>query len=649
MPTNGPTTKSRGRTRTRSFRAEMRQLLKLMIHSLYSHKDIFLRELISNASDACDRLRFEAISKPELLSEDTELAIGVDFDADEGWVEISDNGIGMSEEEVVQQLGTIAKSGTSDFLANLSGDEQHDARLIGQFGVGFYSSFIVASRVEVRTRRAGLPAEAGAYWSSDGQGKFTVKAIMQQRRGTSVRLYLKDEEREFAEAWHLRSLIQRYSDHIAFPVTMPSVTDSGGEGGGEGGGEQEDKGEPARDVVNTAKALWTRPKREIKPEEYREFYRHIARDSEDPLCYAHNQVEGRREYSSLLYVPRRAPFDLFNRESPRGVKLYVQRVFIMDDAEQFLPLYLRFVRGVVDSKDLPLNVSRELLQQNDDVHAMRVALARRVLDMLDRLAGDDADGYRTFWKEFGRVFKEGVVEDAPNRERILALLRFATTASEGDEQEATLADYVERKPADQKEIYYIAAASPAAARSSPQLEIFTQRGLEVLLLSDPIDEWVVGHLGAYEELRFRDVTRGALAADELPGTAPVEVPQKVDAEDVAGLLQRMKSVLGEEVSDVRATARLTDSPSCLALGEHEMGVQMQRILKASGQELPDSKPVLEINTGHALFKRLALREGDAGMFEDLTRLFHEQAMLTQGRELTNPNDFVRRVNRLLEA
>ena len=633
--------KTRRRARTRSFQAEVRQLLKLMIHSLYSHKEIFLRELISNASDACDRLRFEAISRPELLSEDTELGIAVDFDADEGWVEVSDNGIGMSEEEAVQQLGTIAKSGTSDFLARLSGDEQQDARLIGQFGVGFYSSFIVAARVEVHTRRAGLADDAGVQWSSDGEGKFTVKAMPRQGRGTSVRLYLKEGERALADAWQLRSLIQRYSDHIAFPVTMPAMA--------EGDGEQEDGGESARDVVNTAQALWTRPKREIKPEEYREFYRHIARDSEDPLCYAHNQVEGRREYASLLYVPRRAPFDLYNRESPRGVKLYVQRVFIMDDAEQFLPLYLRFVRGVVDSRDLPLNVSRELLQQNDDVRAMRQALARRVLDMLDRLAKDDAEGYRTFWTEFGRVFKEGVVEDVGNRERILALLRFATTASEDDEQEATLAEYVERKPSDQKEIYYIAAASPAAARSSPQLEIFTQRGLEVLLLSDPIDEWVVGHLGAYEELRFRDVTRGALTADELPGTAAVQTAQEVDDEDVAGLLQRMKSVLGDEVSDVRATARLTDSPSCLALGEHEMGVQMQRMLRASGQDLPDSKPVLEINTGHTLFKRLALREGDAGMFEDLTRLFHEQAMLTQGRELSDPGDFVQRVNRLLEA
>ncbi len=633
--------KTSRRARTRSFQAEVRQLLKLMIHSLYSHKEIFLRELISNASDACDRLRFEAISKPELLGEDARLAITVDFDAGEGWLEVGDNGIGMSEEDVVQQLGTIARSGTGDFLASLSGDKQQDARLIGQFGVGFYSSFIVAARVEVHTRRAGLPEESGVRWSSDGQGKYTVQSAPRRRRGTSVRLYLKDEERNLAEAWQLRSLIRRYSDHIAFPVTMPAVM--------EDDGEQETAGEPAREVVNTAKALWARPKRDIKPEEYHEFYRHIARDSEDPLCYAHNQVEGRREYSSLLFIPRRAPFDLFNRESPRGVKLYVQRVFIMDDAEQFLPLYLRFVRGVVDSKDLPLNVSRELLQQNEDVRAMRQALARRVLDLLDRLARDDAGGFRTFWKEFGRVFKEGVVEDTANRDRILALLRFATTASEGDGQEATLADYIERKPADQKEIYYIAAASPAAARSSPQLEIFAQRGLEVLLLFDPVDEWVVGHLGAYEDCRFRDVSRGALTAGELPGAEAVQTASGLDEGDATALLERMKTVLGEDVADVRPTARLTDSPSCLALGEQEMSVQMQRILKASGQELPDTRPILEVNTGHALFKRLALREGDAGMFEDLTRLFHEQAMLAQGRELADPGRFVRRVNRLLEA
>ena len=630
-----------GRARTRSFQAEVRQLLKLMIHSLYSHKEIFLRELISNASDACDRLRFEAISRPELLAEDTNLAIAVDFNAEEGWVEVSDNGIGMSEEEVIQQLGTIAKSGTSDFLAGLSGDEQEDARLIGQFGVGFYSSFIVASRVEVLTRRAGLAAEDGVSWSSEGQGKFTVRSVPRERRGTAVRLYLKDEEKGFAESYYLRSLIRRYSDHIAFPVTMP----------GTAADEQDDKTDaaPSREVVNTAQALWTRPKRDIKTEEYREFYRHIARDSEDPLCHAHNQVEGRREYSSLLFVPRRAPFDLFNREAPRGVKLYVQRVFIMDDAEQFLPLYLRFIRGVVDSRDLPLNVSRELLQQNDDVRAMRQALARRVLDMLDKLAGDDADNYQVFWDEFGRVFKEGVVEDAGNRDRILALLRFASTSSEDDRQAETLEDYVKRKPDDQKEIYYVAAAGPAAARSSPQLEVFTQRGLEVLLLSDPIDEWVVGHLGEYEGLRFRDITRGALAADELPGTAPIETADSIDSEDAEALLKRMKSVLGDEVSDVRSTSRLTDSPSCLALGEHEMGVQMQRILRATGQELPETRPILEINTGHGLFRRLALREGDAELFEDLTRLLHEQAVLTQGRELDNPGEFVRRVNRLLEA
>jgi len=630
-----------GRARTRSFQAEVRQLLKLMIHSLYSHKEIFLRELISNASDACDRLRFEAISSPELLADDTDLAIAVDFDAGEGWVEVSDNGIGMSEDEVIQQLGTIAKSGTSDFLAGLSGDEQEDARLIGQFGVGFYSSFIVASRVEVRTRRAGLDAEAGVSWSSEGQGKFTVRSVPRERRGTSVRLYLKDEEKGFAEPYHLRALIQRYSDHIAFPVTMPGTA--------AGGDEDEAAPEPGREVVNTAQALWTRPKRDIKPEEYREFYRHIARDSEDPLCHAHNQVEGRREYASLLFVPRRAPFDLFNRESPRGVKLYVQRVFIMDDAEQFLPLYLRFIRGVVDSRDLPLNVSRELLQQNDDVRAMRQALARRVLDMLDRLAGNDADNYQVFWDEFGRVFKEGVVEDPGNRDRILGLLRFASTTSDDDRQTETLEDYVKRKTDDQKEIYYIAAAGPAAARSSPQLEVFTQRGLEVLLLSDPIDEWVVGHLGEYEGLRFRDITRGTLAADELPGAAPVATADGIDSEDADALLQRMKSVLGDAVSDVRTTSRLTDSPSCLALGEHEMGVQMQRILRASGQELPETKPILEINTGHGLFKRLALREGDAELFEDLTRLLHEQALLTQGRDLDNPGEFVRRVNRLLET
>ena len=617
-------------TETHGFQAEVKQLLHLMIHSLYSNREIFLRELISNASDAADKLRFAAIADPGLLESQPELEIHVSADSEAGTVTITDTGIGMSRDDVISQLGTIARSGTAEFIRNMADGERRDARLIGQFGVGFYSSFIVADKVDVFSRRAGLPATQAVHWSSDGEGEFTVENIERSERGTSVVLHLREDANEFAQDFRLRSLIRKYSDHIAFPVLMaPAVPAEDGE-------------QQAEEAVNTAKALWTRPRTEISDDEYREFYKHISHDFQDPLAWSHNKVEGKREYTSLLYLPGHAPFDLWNRESPRGLKLYIQRVFIMDHADQFLPLYLRFVRGIVDSSDLALNVSRELLQQDDSVEAIRSALTKRVLDMLAKLAKEEPEKFQGFWKEFGRVLKEGPAEDHENAKKIAALLRFSSTHTDQEAQNQSLPDYVERKQEGQDKIWYVTADSFGAARSSPQLEAFRKRGIEVLLLSDPIDEWLMGHLGEFDGLELRDVRRGEL---ELGDKAEDEKPAKDSGEHQA-LIERLKERLKERAADVRTTDRLTESAACLALGEYDMGAQMRRILAASGQTAPDSKPVFEINPAHPLIVRLAA-EQDEDRFGDLADVIFDQASLADGRQLEDPGAFVRRLNRLL--
>jgi molecular chaperone HtpG len=613
------------------FQAEVRELLKLMIHSLYSHREIFLRELISNASDANDKLRFNALATSALLENDAELKIWIDYDSDKKTLSIRDNGIGMTREEAIAHLGTIAKSGTAEFFKKLSGDQQKDSQLIGQFGVGFYSSFIVAEEVEVLTRKAGEPASAGVRWTSRADGEFTVEARSQEERGTTIILHLKDEAKEFADGWRLRSLVRRYSDHIAFPVLM----------------RKEGEANLDFEAVNQAKALWTRARTEIKDEEYREFYQHIAHDFVEPLAWSHNRVEGKREYTSLLYVPSRAPFDLYQREASRGLKLYVRRVFIMDDAEQFLPMYLRFVRGVLDSNDLPLNVSRELLQQDSEVEAMRSALTRRALDLLARLAKEEPDKYATFWKEFGPVLKEGVGEDPVNRDRILPLLRFTSTHEEGDDPKVTLADYLARMQAGQERIYYLIADSITAARGSPYLEQLKSKGIEVLLLSDRVDEWMMGHVREFEGKRFKDVARGDL---EL-GALETEADKAAVEEALKGskkLLKRIKDVLGERVAEVKVSSRLTDTPACLVLSEGDLGAQMRRILEVTGQSAPEAKPTLEVNVAHPLLKRIDDTEGEAEL-NDLCLLVYDQAKLAESGSVADPGEFVRRLNRLLAS
>jgi len=621
---------------TLGFQAEVKQLLQLMIHSLYSNREIFLRELISNASDAADKLRFEAIADESLLEDQPDLSVRVDFDSAARTISITDNGIGMSRDDVVKQLGTIARSGTAEYLQAMSSDTKKDANLIGQFGVGFYSSFIVADRVEVFTRRAGLEAAEGVHWASAGDGEFTVETIERPQRGTQVRLHLRDDATEFADDFRLRNLIRKYSDHIAFPVVMKAAQQPAGEDG-------EAAEEPGDETVNTAKALWTRPRTEVSDEEYQEFYRHVSHDFQDALLWSHNKVEGKREYTSLLFIPKQPPYDLWNRESPRGLKLYVQRVFIMDDAEQFLPLYLRFVRGVVDSNDLSLNVSREILQQDETVEAIRSALTKRVLDMLEKLARDDAEQYQSFWTEFGRALKEGPAEDFANKDKVAGLLRFATTQTGKADQDQSLADYVARKQEGQDKIYFVTADSFKAASSSPQLEVFRKRGIEVLLLSDPIDEWLMGQLREFDGMEFRDVRRGELDlgdSDDKP-----EEKEKDDGEHKE-FLDRLREQLQAEVEDVRVTDRLTDSPACLAIGEFDMGAQMRRIMEASGQQLPESKPVFEINIEHPLIQRLE-SEADEQRFGDLAGVLLDQARLAEGQQLEDPGSYAQRVNRLL--
>jgi molecular chaperone HtpG len=624
---------------THGFQAEVQKLLHLMIHSLYSNREIFLRELISNASDAADRLRFEAISNPALLEPDPDLRIRIDHDADARTVSVTDNGIGMSRDEVIRQLGTIARSGTGEFLSQLSSEQKKDANVIGQFGVGFYSAFIVADKVEVLTRRAGAPDSEGIRWESDGQGEFSVESVNRTERGTRVTLHLREDAAEFADEFRLRTLIRKYSDHIAFPVLMV--------------GKGKD-GEPREEAANTAKALWTRPKGEIGDEEYLEFYKHISHDFQDPLAWSHNRVEGKREFTSLLYVPARAPWDLWNRSGSRGLKLYVKRVFIMDDAEQFLPLYLRFVRGIVDSSDLSLNVSRELLQQDAVVESMRGALTKRVLDLLEKLAREDADKYATFWKEFGRVLKEGPAEDPANREKIAALLRFSTTHTGNPTPDQSLADYVGRlaaSPAAEGEagtrgkvIWYLTADSFNAARGSPHLEVFRKRGIEVLLLTDTIDEWLIGHLGEFDGHEFRDVKRGELALDgEAASDAKTAGSDTADHQE---LLERLRKQVGDQVEDVRTTTRLSESAACLVLGEHDMGAQMRRLMQATGQAVPSVRPILEVNASHPLIARLR-GEQDEARFADLAQLIVDQASLAEGGQLADPGAFVARLNRVL--
>ncbi len=611
---------------TLGFQTEVRQLLKLMIHSLYSNKEIFLRELISNASDAADKLRFEALAVPDLLGEDTDLKIRIESDKDNNTISVIDNGIGMSRDELVEHLGTIARSGTSEFLQQMTGDQQKDAQLIGQFGVGFYSTFIVADKVVVESRRAGLPAEESVRWESDGQGEFTIENMGRSERGTTVTLHLKEGESEFAEPLRIENLIRTYSDHIAFPVTLASASEK----------DQEPK------VVNAATALWTRSRSEIDDDEYKEFYKHLSHDFSDPLTWSHNRVEGKREYTSLLYIPANAPFDLWNRDVPRGLKLYVQRVFIMDDAEQFLPLYLRFVKGVVDSSDLPLNVSRELLQQNPELTAMRGALTRRVLDMLGKMATNAPEDYAKFWGEFGPVLKEGVVEDHGNVDKLAGLLRFSTTHTDGSAQGQSLADYVERAAKDQDKIYYVLAENHATAAASPHIEGLTDKGIEVLLLTDRIDAWLVDSLNEYEGKTLVDAGRADIELPEGEG----KITQEAMDDENKPLLKKVKKVLQDRVEAVQVSRRLVESPACVVAGESELNPQLRRMLEASGQSLPESKPILEINIEHPLVMRLSA-ETDDQRFGEIAKIVLDHALLAEGSQLDNPAEYVKRMNALL--
>lgn len=621
---------------TLGFQTEVKQLLHLMIHSLYSNKEIFLRELISNASDAVDKLRFEALSKPELLEGGGELKIRVSFDKDAKTVTLEDNGIGMSREDVITHLGTIAKSGTADFMKNLSGDQKKDSHLIGQFGVGFYSAFIVADKVDVFSRRAGAATSEGVHWSSKGEGDFEVATVEKGERGTRIVLHLKSGEEEFADGWRLRNIIKKYSDHIALPIELPKEVAAA---------EGEEQPAAEWETVNRASALWTRPRTEIKDEEYQEFYKHIAHDFENPLSWSHNKVEGKLEYSSLLYVPARAPFDLYQREAPKGLKLYVQRVFVMDQAESFLPLYLRFIKGVVDSNDLSLNVSREILQKDPIIDSMKSALTKRVLDMLEKLAKNEPEQYKGFWKNFGQVMKEGPAEDFANKEKIAGLLRFASTQGADEEQNVGLAEYLARAKEGQDKIYFLTGESYAAVKNSPHLEVFRKKGIEVLLLTDRIDEWLMSYLSEFDGKSFVDVARGDLDLGNLDSEEDKKAAEEV-AKSKEGLVERLKTALGDAVAEVRVSHRLTDSPAILAIGEQDLGLQMRQILEASGQKVPDSKPIFEFNPAHPLIEKLDNEQSDE-RFGDLSHILFDQAALAAGDSLKDPAAYVRRLNKLL--
>jgi molecular chaperone HtpG len=624
-------------TETRRFAAEVDQVLHLVTHSLYSHKEIFLRELASNAADACDKLRFEAIGKPELLGDDPDLRIEVEFDREARTLTVRDSGIGMSRDEVIENVGTIARSGTRRFIESLSGDARADSRLIGQFGVGFYSAFVVADKVVLSTRRAGSAQGEGVRWESSGSGEYTIGEANLPQRGTEVVLHLKPDDSEFLDGWRLRSLIGKYSDHIGFPIRMRK--DAG----------DDDQPGVGWETVNHASALWTRPRSELTDADYQGFYKHLAHDFQDAVAWTHNRVEGSQGYTLLLYVPSKSPFDaaFSGREERRGLKLYIRRVFVMDASEQLLPAYLRFVRGVVDSDDLPLNVSREILQENRLVTQIRAACAKRTLDLLDKLAADEAPKYAAFWSEFGNVLKEGIAEDHANRERIAKLLRFASTRGEGATQNVSLDDYSGRMLPEQDAIYFVTADTYTAARGSPQIEALVARGVEVLLLSDRVDEWMSGYLSNYAGKSLRHVGKGEIDLDKL-GPAPDQAAREQAAKEAEPLLVRMRALLEGKVSDVRASKRLTESPSCLVLGAHDMAVHMQRLLRQAGHDVGGSLPILEINPAHALLQRLQAETGDERS-RDLALILLDQALLAEGGQLDDPAAFVRRVNAMLAA
>lgn len=620
---------------TLGFQTEIKQLLDLMIHSLYSNKEIFLRELISNASDAADKLRFEALSDDALYEGDAELKIWIELDKEARTIKIRDNGIGMSREEVIENIGTIAKSGTKKFFNALTGDQAKDSQLIGQFGVGFYSSFIVADKVSLVSRRAGLEASHGVLWESTGDGQFTIENVDAAQHGTEITLHLREEQDDLLEDHSISSIIKKYSDHITLPIIMPKVVTD----------EEKNETTISEEVVNSATALWTRSKNEIEEEEYNEFYKHVAHDFEDPLTRIHNRVEGNLEYTSLLFIPARAPFDLWDRQNRKGVKLYVRRIFIMDDSEHLLPTYLRFVRGVIDSTSLPLNVSREILQNNKQIDSIRSGAVKKILSALEGLAKNDAEKYAKFWQEFGRVMKEGVVEDFANKERIAKLLRFSTTHDDVETPAISLPDYVERMQEGQEKIYYVTAENFNAAKSSPHLEIFRKKGIEVLLLSDQVDEWLVSHLTEFDGKQLQSVTKGALDLGELENEEEKKEAEKI-AEEMSPLAERIKAVLGEKVKEVRVTNRLTNSPACLVADESGMDANLQRLLKASGQDVPVSAPIMEINPQHPLIDLLGKQE-EGERFNDWSFILFDQALLSEGGQLEDPVTFVNRLNQML--
>ena len=624
---------------TLSFQAEVKQLLNLMIHSLYSNKEIFLRELISNASDAADKLRFEAVTRPELYENDSELKVRISFDKEAKTITIADNGIGMSKDEVIANIGTIAKSGTKEFFQQLSGDQAKDAHLIGQFGVGFYSAFIVADKVTLISRRAGLPTQEGVKWESDGSGEFTIEPVDKAGRGTEVTLHLKKDEEEFLDDWRVKAVIRKYSDHIQIPIIMK----------GEAKEDAEPTAEPADETVNRASALWTRPKNDISDEQYEEFYKHVSHDWETPLTWTHSKVEGKQEYIQLLYIPSKAPFDMFERDHKHGIKLYVRRVFIMDDAEQLMPRYLRFVKGVVDSNDLPLNVSREILQESRTVEAIKAGCTKKVLGMLEDLAQSDVaadkEKYATFWQAFGRVFKEGMGEDFANKDKIAKLCRFASTHNDSEVQDVSFADYLARMKHGQEKIYYASADSFAAAKNSPHLEVFRKKGIEVILLTDPVDEWWLASLHEFEGKKLQSVAKGDLDLGALADEAEKKEQEKA-ADEFKPLVERIKSALGDKVKEVRITHRLTDSPACLVVDERDLSGNLERMLKAAGQKVGKTAPILEINPAHPLIEKLKAETNEA-QFADWSHVLFDQSLLAEGGQLEDPAGFVKRLNALV--